>query len=172
MLLKDQKFDMSPKKKCEIAPRIFIKKGWGVKLRQTMPPFTQTERLKNHTSDDLVGEVFVYHKDHPGSDGIHSSFNPVFEVGTVKLLYVAKNKKLSLHFHKDKKETFFVVFGAFEVILISDGIKDVVKFEEGDTLYIPPCMIHQIKGLHKKNILLEVSTKDDAQDSYRIRKGD
>jgi len=163
---------MNPEKKCAIAPRIFIEKGWGVKLRKSAPPFTQTERLKNHTSDDLVGEVFVYHKDHPGSDGIHSHFNPVFEVGTVKLLYVAKNKKLSLHFHKEKEEIFYMVKGALSVTLISDGKKDVIKFEEGDTLYIPPCMVHQMKGLQKENILLEVSTKDEKIDSYRIEKGD
>jgi len=134
--------------------RVCVNKGWGMTL-----PY----------NPGLTGEVFVYHEELDGNNLKH----PKFDVRTVKLLYVCQNKKGSLHFHKNKEEIFFCVKGSFEIKIVSkNAVVDYFKLEEGDSISIPPLTIHQIKGEGYINILLEVSTLDSPDDSYRIKKGD
>lgn len=164
---------MSPEDKSRIRPRMFVKKGWGKLFRKTTPPLIDFAGKDHDPENDLVGEVFVYHPvNHTPFNHVYYKHPTNFKVETVKILYIDKDKKVSLHFHISKREIFYLVKGELEVTLISDGQEDTISFKEGDTLCINPGMVHQMKGLEEENILLEVSTLDQASDSYRIKKGD
>ena len=161
----------TPRDYCQITPRICEEKGWGVIL----PGYYNNWCGRRIATGSRIGEVFAYHKNSPS---IYSNLNdqgicnPNFEVGTVKILYIARDKKLSLHFHLDKEEIFYMVTGDIELTLISNGIKQISRFSKGESLLIKPGMVHQMKGLSDENILLEISTLDCPNDSYRIEKGD
>lgn len=137
----------------KISPRHTVHKGWG---------FSSVYNHKDQ-KDHCLGEVSVYDKE----------VNPeVFEAETVKVLYIAKDKELSLHFHVSKKEIFYMVNGKLELTIIWDGISYISTIEKHDVLLVPPGVVHSMKGVEDNNILLEVSTQDKPEDSYRIRKGD
>lgn len=139
---------------CLVAKRIEIKKGWG-------------------SFKENIGEVFVYHKQNPlDFIGHGSSKNPTFEVGTVKVLYIEKDKKLSTHFHIEKSEIFYMATGSLLVTLTRDGKSYEFLLSEGDCIFIPPGLVHSMKGVDDKNILIEVSTLDKPSDSYRVSRGD
>lgn len=129
--------------------RTTIKKGWG--------GFDQTG----------IGEVFVYHTE---QENEMSKMN----VETVKLLYIKKDKQLSFHYHSEKKEIFYMITGRIELLAAPKytGIGQKFFLQEGDTVLIEPGLIHSMKGLEEKNILLEVSTLDKLEDSIRLIKGD
>lgn len=130
----------------DAGPITYIKKGWG-------------------RTYDGVGEIFAYHTDQEERK---------INVETVKLLYMAENKKLSRHFHKVKDEFFYCVKGTFFVELwASDGAKlHEFMMKPEDRVFIPKLLQHRMTGKSHENILLEVSTKDSSDDSYRIEKGD
>jgi len=133
----------------------YVKKGWGYKLKHF---FSAGSKVLSN-----IGEVFVYHKpDH----------QEILTPETVKILYIDKNKTLSTHFHVKKTEIFYCVHGCFKITLISDGETKTFRFNQGQSMLIRPGMVHAIAGLDDKNILLEVSTLDTPEDSYRIKKGD
>jgi mannose-6-phosphate isomerase-like protein (cupin superfamily) len=106
-----------------------------------------------------------------------------------KVLYFAKNRKCSLHYHKDKDETFYIQSGRM-LLYYSDDIEmvkkllketvsgrtykdflDTIILEKGDNFYIPPGRIHQMVALQDTE-LIEFSTKHEEEDSYRLVKGD
>lgn len=128
-----------------------VEKGWGY-------PFG---KKKN------VGEIWAYQeKDEDSSHKLR-------KVETVKVLYFAKGKRLSLHFHKNKEEIFMCAHGRLEVETISpDGNLAVQLMALGDRVIIPACTPHRMTGLDDLNILIEVSTHHEDSDSYRIEKGD
>lgn len=149
MTLNKPEIDDDLFKDCLVSKRKEIKKGWG-------------------SFEGGIGEIFAYHKE----DFVNNATkNPTFDVGTVKLLYIAKDKRLSTHFHRDKKEIFFVAFGSLKVVLIRDGIEKELTLVPGDCIFIPPGLVHWMQGIEDQNILLEVSTLDKPEDSYRIVKG-
>ena len=91
-----------------------------------------------------------------------------------KLLYFAKGKKCSWHFHKLKDEVFYLQSG-----------KLLVKYSEGDSLegasnitLCPGDNFHVYRGLRHQILaledsqLFEFSTQHFDSDSYRIQKGD
>jgi mannose-6-phosphate isomerase-like protein (cupin superfamily) len=125
-----------------------IKKGWGRK-------------------GDSVGEFFAYHIDQEKDE--HK-----IKVDTVKLLYMEKGKKLSRHFHKEKNEFFICVKGKFFVeFWIDEELSPIsLVLTKEQRLFVPQYMQHRMTGLDEENILLEVSTRDAPEDSYRIEKGD
>lgn len=127
-------------------PITYIKKGWG-------------------RFPDKVGEIFAYHTNQEERE---------INVETVKLLYMAENKKLSRHYHKNKDEFFFCVKGIFFVELWDfDGtFLHSFMLRPEERVFIPKLLQHRMTGKSHENILLEVSTKDSPDDSYRIEKGD
>jgi quercetin dioxygenase-like cupin family protein len=115
-----------------------------------------------------------------------------------KLLFVAKGKKCSWHYHKLKDETFHLLSGKVRLWFLSESAYqrlrerytpldiDEVKpnlernvrthadhkvLKAGDTFHVPPGMPHQFEGVFDSTIL-EVSTEHKDEDSYRIIKGD
>ena len=151
----------------KISPRIVVKKGWAPKNGNKISGIFSNKQFSKN--EDKIGEIFVYHKNHPW---INNAINPNFEVGTVKLLYFEKGKKCSLHTHVKKSEIFHLVKGNLNLTLIKDGQKETSVLLEGQSCFIRPGMIHQMTGLDEENILLEISTLDEEEDSYRIEKGD
>lgn len=70
-----------------------------------------------------------------------------------KLLFFNKGKKCSIHYHKDKHETFFLQSGKMQ-ILLSDSLEDYEKgktttilLEKGDSLEIWSGRVHQMLAL-------------------------
>lgn len=91
-----------------------------------------------------------------------------------KLLYIIKDKKCSLHYHKLKDETFYCSKG--RILLKYGHITNTARLTEvvlsrGDSFHIPPFLCHQMIGLEDSE-LFEFSTQHFDEDSYRIAKGD
>ena len=83
-----------------------------------------------------------------------------------KLLRINKNYRCSDHYHKIKHETFLVTRG---VVLLSweyEGDSGHEVMQSGDVFEVPPYMVHSFWGFDDSTIL-EISTEDIAEDSYR-----
>jgi quercetin dioxygenase-like cupin family protein len=115
-----------------------------------------------------------------------------------KLLKFVKGKKCSLHYHKNKDETFYIQSGLVKLYYTDDlekmerlimteknGVygdggfrtRDLtncmqsVTLEKGENFYIPPGRVHQMVALQDTE-LFEFSTFHEDSDSYRLKKGD
>jgi mannose-6-phosphate isomerase-like protein (cupin superfamily) len=105
-----------------------------------------------------------------------------------KILNFVRGKKLSIHYHKQKTETFYCLSGKLK-IKFHDSVYDVERYceERGpehvegfletiilgpdETFFVPPGRVHQMIALVDTK-LIEVSTEHFDEDSYRIVKGD
>lgn len=81
-----------------------------------------------------------------------------------KILEVDKGGYCSIHYHKNKDETFLVIKG--KVLMWVEGQSWVM--EPGHSQYIPPNTKHRFTGLAKKSRIIEFSTHHEDSDSYRI----
>ena len=82
--------------------------------------------------------------------------------------------KFSMHFHKDKDETWFVNAGQFSLRYIDTKTAELkqVLLKEGDTWHNPPLQPHQLIAMQPNSMIFEVSTVDSVEDNYRIGAGD
>lgn len=80
-----------------------------------------------------------------------------------KFLYINKGEKTSLHYHKIKDETIFLLKGRIKLQL---G-KKKLTLKEGQAMRIKPLTKHRIEGL-KNSILIEVSTPE-LKDVIRLK---
>jgi quercetin dioxygenase-like cupin family protein len=105
-----------------------------------------------------------------------------------KILHIAKGRRFSLHYHKLKRETFFVSSGSVKLLYFNDvanahrilsesgpqallDICDIQILGEGDIFHVEPGLLHMAIGLRDSDIV-EFSTTDYPNDSYRLIKGD
>jgi uncharacterized RmlC-like cupin family protein len=90
-----------------------------------------------------------------------------------KVLKFNKGARFSMHFHKDKDETWFVLGGEFEVRFINtkDATVSSAVIRGGDVWHNPPLFPHQVICLEEGS-LIEVSTPDSVEDNYRVAPGD
>lgn len=90
-----------------------------------------------------------------------------------KIMSFNKDAKFSMHFHKEKDETWLVVSGEFIVRYIdtTDAKVHETKLVGGDCWHNPPLFPHQIICVQEGSII-EVSTPDSVEDNYRIMPGD
>lgn len=90
-----------------------------------------------------------------------------------KLLSFKEGSRFSMHFHKEKMETWLCLNGEFLVTKIMTENAEVQRtvLKEGDVYHNDPCEPHQV-FCKKAGILVEVSTPDSVEDNYRIMKGD
>ena len=91
-----------------------------------------------------------------------------------KLLYFAKNKKCSWHYHKLKDEVFYVQSGLMKVYFGYDDDMSKAKttiLSKGDNFHVPRGLRHRMEALSDTE-LFEFSTQHFDSDSYRIEKGD
>jgi mannose-6-phosphate isomerase-like protein (cupin superfamily) len=82
--------------------------------------------------------------------------------------------KFSMHFHKQKDETWFVNAGSFKLIFCDTSTATYHEkiLNEGDTWRNMPMVPHQLIALQPNSMIFEVSTPDSVEDNYRIAPGD
>lgn len=90
------------------------------------------------------------------------------------LVYDNQGSTSSMHFHKEKKESWYVLQGSFEYKTIDTltGKINSVTIIEGDTCTNFPFTIHQLVALEANSIIVETSTQDTVNDNYRVIPGD
>lgn len=90
-----------------------------------------------------------------------------------KILEFKAGSKFSMHFHKNKHETFYVLSGkgVMKYLDTSDASMHEYALEEGLALTIEPLSPHQIFAETDMKII-EFSTHHEDSDSYRVFKGD
>jgi len=91
-----------------------------------------------------------------------------------KILEIKRGKRLSLHYHKLKTETFFLRAGKLVVrIKESPESEQIEEFvlSPGDCMDVPVGLVHQMEALEDSE-LLEFSTQHFDTDSHRLVKGD
>lgn len=91
-----------------------------------------------------------------------------------KILWFAKGKKCSWHYHKLKDEVFYIRKGKLQVTYgYDENIKKAknVILNSGDNFYVKTGLIHQMKAI-KDTEMFEFSTQHFDEDSYRVTKGD
>ena len=90
-----------------------------------------------------------------------------------KILKFNKDAKFSMHYHKLKEETFYVLKGKLLIksIDLSNANRYEFEIKSGDIVDIPRFQPHQIIAIEESEII-EFSTHHEDSDSYRIEKGD
>lgn len=92
-----------------------------------------------------------------------------------KIMYFdKKGSKFSMHFHKDKDESWYVLRGSFTLHTMNTNTADVetVVLTQGDTWRNEPMLPHQLVAMEDDCVIIEVSTPDSVEDNYRIARGD
>lgn len=79
-----------------------------------------------------------------------------------KKLILKKGFRCSMHYHKNKDETFYILKG--RVLMEADNKKQIMT--EGDSIMITPNTKHRFTGLENSEII-EFSTHHEDEDSYR-----
>ena len=90
-----------------------------------------------------------------------------------KFLNFKEGARFSMHFHKDKDETWYVMNGVFDVLVINteDASVERKRLEAGGVHRNKPLVPHQVICI-EEGTLLEVSTADSVEDNYRVSMGD
>ena len=90
-----------------------------------------------------------------------------------KMMHFNTGARFSMHFHREKEETWYAQSGKFVVKWIDT--KTAAQHEqllvEGAVWHNPPCMPHQLICLQEGTVV-EVSTPDSVEDNYRVQPGD
>jgi quercetin dioxygenase-like cupin family protein len=79
-----------------------------------------------------------------------------------KKLTLNKGFRCSMHYHKNKDETFYILKG--KVLLELENKKYILK--PGDSMLVQPNQKHRFTGLEDSEIM-EFSTHHEDEDSYR-----
>ena len=85
----------------------------------------------------------------------------------LKFLYVNAGWRCSIHYHKEKDETFYFDRGLIYLELM--GEKKIMR--PGDIQRIIPYQKHRFTGLVLESRIIEVSTHHEDSDSYREEDG-
>ena len=91
-----------------------------------------------------------------------------------KLLNFNKGAMFSMHFHKEKDESWFVNEGSFIVRWIDTKTATLFSqtLTQGMTWRNKPLLPHQLEALEDNSSITEVSTADSVEDNYRLIPGD
>jgi mannose-6-phosphate isomerase len=84
-----------------------------------------------------------------------------------KILHVKAGHVLSLQYHNQKDETMHVLSGELILRTQEDGELVARPFKAGETVHIPPRLIHQIEAVLDSDVL-EASTPE-LDDLVRLR---
>jgi quercetin dioxygenase-like cupin family protein len=101
------------------------------------------------------------------------------EIWANQLDYCGKNlvfetgKRFSMHFHRDKDETWLVQSGKFKLRWLDtfDATQHEKTLVPGDVWRNAPLVPHQLICIEAGTVV-EVSTYDDPDDNYRVIPGD
>jgi quercetin dioxygenase-like cupin family protein len=90
-----------------------------------------------------------------------------------KMMNFDTGARFSMHFHREKDETWYVLVGKFVVRYIDTQNAQTYEKElnEGDTWHNPPLLPHQLVCIEEGTVI-EVSTADSVEDNYRVQPGD
>jgi mannose-6-phosphate isomerase-like protein (cupin superfamily) len=90
------------------------------------------------------------------------------------MVFEKAGAKFSMHFHKEKDETWFVNSGKFLLRWIDTetAVLNEKILIEGEVWRNPPLMPHQLEAMVPNSMIFEVSTPDSVEDNYRIIPGD
>lgn len=90
-----------------------------------------------------------------------------------KMLHLTVGKKLDMHFHREKEETWFVLNGKFLVryITTQDGGLHEKVLEPGDVWHSPALLPHQVYCM-ETGVICEVSSADSEEDNFIVFSGD
>ena len=90
-----------------------------------------------------------------------------------KFMEFKAGNKFSMHFHREKRESWFVMSGKFDVLWIdtTNAVGGVKTLNVGDVWHNDVLVPHQVLCL-EDGVILEVSTPDSVEDNYRIMPGD
>jgi quercetin dioxygenase-like cupin family protein len=91
-----------------------------------------------------------------------------------KLLYFAKGRKCSWHYHKVKDETFYIQSGKLILFYGEDDNIELAQkrvLRKGDKFHIPVGLRHRMYALEDTE-LFEFSTEHFDEDSIRVIEGD
>ena len=90
------------------------------------------------------------------------------------MVFEKVGSKLSMHFHKEKDESWFVNNGRFLLNYVDTTTAEFKSLEltDGMTWRNPPLMPHQLVCMEPGSSITEVSTPDSVEDNYRIAPGD
>jgi mannose-6-phosphate isomerase-like protein (cupin superfamily) len=90
-----------------------------------------------------------------------------------KYMHFTTNAKSSMHFHKEKTESWLIINGKFllDVMDMKDSSIQTHELVQGQSLTIEPMTPHQVTCI-EAGCILEVSTADSVEDNYRIAPGD
>lgn len=90
-----------------------------------------------------------------------------------KFLHFKAGACFSMHFHKTKVETWYVLEGTFRLLkLNTQNAQEIERIlVPGMVVHNDPLEPHQLFAITKGTIL-EVSTEDSITDNYRVRPGD
>lgn len=80
-----------------------------------------------------------------------------------KLMFLWKDFRCSVHYHKKKDETFYILKGKVKMLYKNERI----VLNKGDFIRIRPNEIHCFTGL-EDSVIIEFSTHDDPLDSFRL----
>jgi len=83
-----------------------------------------------------------------------------------KKLVFKEGYHFSMHYHKIKDETFYVLSGTMYLEMEYEGIKETHLVHPGDIIHILPNMLHRLTALTDASII-EFSTHHMDEDSYR-----
>ena len=90
------------------------------------------------------------------------------------MVFTKKGNKFSMHFHKEKDESWFVNEGSFIVRWIDTKTATLFSqtLTQGMTWRNKPLLPHQLEALEDNSSITEVSTADSVEDNYRLIPGD
>jgi mannose-6-phosphate isomerase-like protein (cupin superfamily) len=90
------------------------------------------------------------------------------------MCFTRPGAKFSMHFHREKDETWFINAGQFMLRYIDTNTAELKELllKEGDVWHNPPLQPHQVEALQPNSLIFEVSTADSVEDNYRIAPGD
>ena len=85
-----------------------------------------------------------------------------------------KGSKFSMHFHKEKDESWYVLNGSFSLYTMDTNTAEMKTqfLTKGETWRNEPMLPHQLVAMEDNSVIIEVSTPDSVEDNYRIGKGD
>lgn len=86
------------------------------------------------------------------------------------LVFTNSGNRFSMHYHIQKKETWYIQQGSFQFnwIDVENGKHNSKIIKHGDSVLIERGLPHQLIALEDDSIVFEVSTQHFDEDSYRI----
>ena len=84
-----------------------------------------------------------------------------------KYLNLVQGYQCSLHYHKIKDETFYVLEGIVELELQEEGRPATVTLKKGEQYRLVPYTLHRFRAKTFRAKILEISTTHFDSDSYR-----